>query len=191
MTWLILLLALVVVIGPVLYLVPSEKDKRLSKLRELARTQGLSVKLSQVAKLDPQADERVSAGGVIKRPSTSCVAYQLPLQGLTTSALADAGDLTLLKVPGNPTVPVEEVLPGWALADAEDRQNFLRLFDATQRQELLGSLEEFPEDTLAFGLSARTVACYWLEKSSGEDGRIEDMRMTLGQIGQLMERYFG
>ncbi|MEM9624471.1 MAG: hypothetical protein AAF993_22715, partial [Pseudomonadota bacterium] len=81
MTWLILILVLAMVIGPVMYLVPSARDKRLAELRSQARIAGLGVKLSTLPKLDPSADERVSAGGVIKEAANSCVAYQLPIQG--------------------------------------------------------------------------------------------------------------
>ena len=79
MTWLIIIIILIVAIGPVLYLIPSAKDKRLEQLRTSARKQGLTVKLHQLPKLDPSADERVSPSGEIRTPTISCVGYSLPV----------------------------------------------------------------------------------------------------------------
>ena len=45
MTWLLIILVLVVAFGPVLWLVPSKRDKRLAALRSRARSAGLIVEM--------------------------------------------------------------------------------------------------------------------------------------------------
>jgi hypothetical protein len=74
MTWLIIGLILLAAFGPVLWLVPSRKDRHLSALREQARLEGLVVELRRLPKLQPSAHERVTAGGRVKKPVQECAA---------------------------------------------------------------------------------------------------------------------
>ena len=74
MEWFVILLALGVAIGPILYLMPSDRDRYLTSLRALARKLGYTVQLDKVLKLDPTDDERVTAGGGMRQPALSCAA---------------------------------------------------------------------------------------------------------------------
>ena len=60
MEWFVILLALGVAIGPILYLMPSDRDRYLTSLRALARKLGYTVQVDKVLKLDPTDDERVT-----------------------------------------------------------------------------------------------------------------------------------
>ncbi len=183
MVWLILVLAAVLIIGPVMYMVPSARDKRLAALRETARRQGLTVKIAHIAKLDPEAAERVSAGGELKVPRTPCVAYQVSMSGIP----AELGEILLIKIPSQPTVPVDPVLPGWSL-DTSSSRDFLHRYmqpgppaaagpgAAGSRKIVQQTLAALPPDTLGFGITSRHVACYWLEKppaAAADDGAVE------------------
>mgnify|MGYP007000192185 len=86
MEWFIIVLALGVAIGPILYLMPSDRDRYISGLRALARKLGYTVQLDKVPKLDPSSDERVTAGGGVRQPAIACARYQLPL-GVTLNNL--------------------------------------------------------------------------------------------------------
>ena len=96
LTWLIIALVLVIAIGPVMYLLPSKKDKRLSALREQARKLGLNVRITHVRKLDPTGPERVSSAGEQLDPKVNCVAYSRSVR----ANLVAFQDLQLIKVPG-------------------------------------------------------------------------------------------
>ena len=111
MNWLIIILIVFVVIGPVLYLLPNARDKRLIALREQARHAGLAVQITSVPKLDPAAHERVSAGAKTLEPKRLCSAYKMPVATKVVGVEA----LLLLKKPEFPTVLVNEVVPGWVL----------------------------------------------------------------------------
>ena len=80
MTWIVIALVLLMAFGPVLWLVPSKRDRRLARLRTEARQEGLSVEIRQIPKTNPSAAERVSAGGEIRDPVRTCAAYVLTLQ---------------------------------------------------------------------------------------------------------------
>lgn len=183
MNWLIILLVLVVAIGPVFYLLPTKRDKRLTALRAYARRLGLGVKITRIPKLDASADERVTAGGIKKSAMLSCVAYEVPLG----DKVEHVGELLLLKLPGTPTQHVDEVLPGWALASV-DQVPFWRLL-----QDRLGSaralentLAALPEDAVACSLDARVVACYWQEKADvdeqGESMEVRSIKTVLESL---------
>ena len=66
MEWFVIFLALGVAIGPMLYLMPTERDRHLSALRAQAKTLGYTVQLDRVLKLDPDDQERVTAGGGVR-----------------------------------------------------------------------------------------------------------------------------
>ncbi len=179
MTWLILILVLAMVIGPVMYLLPSDKDKRLTDLRLAARKAGLTVKITSVPKLDPTAEERVSASGKVLDPKIPCASYELPL----SRPLRKPGEFCLLKIPGNATVPVTEVRPGWAIA-GDAANPFWKAFAGRTEalKQLDGCLERLPTDVLAFGCTHRTVACYWREKTDESAAAVDTVKSALSMV---------
>lgn len=77
MTWLLIVLLFVAAFAPILWLLPSDRDKRLSKLRMEARRRGLVVELTRLPDPRPRPQDRVSSGGVVKRPMIKCAAYRM------------------------------------------------------------------------------------------------------------------
>ena len=119
MTWVVVVLVIAVAIGPILWLLPSKRDKRLAELRTAARHAGFVVEAVAVPKLDPEAAERVSAGGVARDAKIDCVAYRLPLPRPLPAAPRwqllkserECGDLagwTSLDPAINPPLPAED-----------------------------------------------------------------------------------
>ena len=119
MEWFVILLALGVAIGPILYLMPSDRDRYLTSLRALARKLGYTVQLDKVLKLDPADDERVTAGGGMRQPALACARYQLPL-GVTLNRLHP---ITLLRIPLTPTVPSNDWTADGVLPRLQTRHN--------------------------------------------------------------------
>jgi len=171
MTWIIITLILLAAFGPVLWLVPSKRDRQLSGLRDQARREGLVVELRKVTKLNPSADERVSAGGRIKQPVIDCTAYIHPL-GRRLNYLP-SWRLLRGEDRGQPR-------PGWAF-DPElkpDSAAVRAAFDAS-----LAGLEHFfegmPADVVAVELGARSLIVYWLESRGAG-------RETVTALSELM-----
>ncbi len=77
MVWILIALLFIAAFGPILWLMPGERERRLSKLRLLARQRGLVVELTRIEDTQPSANDRVSSGGVIKRPVIQCATYRL------------------------------------------------------------------------------------------------------------------
>ena len=76
--WLIVGVGLLLAFGPILWLMPSKRDRQQAKLRAAARRCGLVVELSSVPRAAAPPEERVSAGGVRRTPTIPCAAYALP-----------------------------------------------------------------------------------------------------------------
>lgn len=77
MKWVIILALLIAAFGPVLWLLPKPQDRRLSRLRMAARQKGISVQLARLPDPQPDAQDRVSSGGVVRSPVIRCAGYRL------------------------------------------------------------------------------------------------------------------
>ena len=102
--WLIVALGLLVAFGPIVWLMPSRRDRQLAKLREAARRAGLVVELVRLPTLDATPEERVSAGGVARDARRACTAYRLPVHGVDDAA----PEWLLLR-----DAAAADPLPGW------------------------------------------------------------------------------
>ena len=155
MVWLIVALGLLVAFGPIVWLMPSRRDRQLAKLREAARRAGLVVELVRVPALDARPEERVSAGGVARDAQRPCTAYRLPVHGLDDAApgwflLRDAA--------------AAEPLPGWT-RHPERRPRGLPA-DADLYWARVGrAVGALAERCVALECSPAAVTWYWLENA--------------------------
>ncbi len=194
MHWLVIILVLALVVGPVAYMLPSRKDKRLAALRLRARQLGLNISLSQLPKLDPLAEERVSAAGELKDPRFPCVAYTLSRE-LDRVPEIDSG-FHLQRLPAQPTVPVNVWSEGWHLTTAgtqgggadEAALNSLARALAPLTERLTEFLADAPADWFAVSADARCVACYWAEKAEAEGDELDVIRARLMTLRDLLGR---
>ncbi len=185
MEWFIIVLALGVAIGPILYLMPTERDRYITSLRAQARKLGYTVQLDKVLKLDPDADERVTAGGSIRHSAVSCTRYQLPL-GVTVNAVSP---ILLLRIPSNPTIPIERLATHWGVngLDVSQLKSAARWQNDTgSLMELISVLDQMPVDVLAVQLDKRFIAAFWREQNPGsqanQKGATNKAQVGLAQL---------
>lgn len=185
MEWFIIVLALGVAIGPILYLMPTERDRYITSLRAQARKLGYTVQLDKVLKLDPDADERVTAGGSIRHSAVSCTRYQLPL-GVTVNAVSP---ILLLRIPSNPTMPIERLATHWGVngLDVSQLKSAKRWqYDTGSLMELISVLDQMPVDVLAVQLDKRFIAAFWREQNPGSQANQKgDNAKAQGGLAQL------
>ncbi len=165
--WLIIFGVLALAFGPVVHLMPSKKDRRLAKLREEARRQGLVVELKPVRKLAAAAKERVTAGGRIRVPEHPSVCYSLPLG----KALDAVQPWRLLKGPTG-WVADEGLAPVSGLA-----------------AELLPLFNGLPHDAVAIDYHGHSVGCYWLERFPAGAEIVVGLKATLVEIGDQLASF--
>jgi hypothetical protein len=152
LTWLIIIVVLLAAFGPILWLVPSRKDRRLMQVRQAARQEGLTVELDRVPLTNPTAAQRVSAGGVLRDPQLECGRYSYPLPG----RLQHLPQWRLLKQAGAEDGP----RPGWVFNP--------HLASSTPHlQQMLAAAEalfnQLPEDVVGIEVRSRDVSVFWLE----------------------------
>jgi hypothetical protein len=144
MVWLIVIVAMVLVIGPVLYLLPGRQEKVQARLRAAARAAGLVVELATVYKLESEAHERVSAAGKSRTPRFPCARYGIaqsrPLTGLAELHLVRGRTLPWQTVPDQPPVGNPEL------------EGVVRPF-----------LDRLPGGARGLSVTSSLIWMYWLE----------------------------
>ncbi len=176
MTWIIIGLILLVAFGPVFWLLPSKRDRRLSTLRQAARLAGLTVELRHLPKLNPEPEDRVSAGGKIREPVIDCAAYSWSM----TRKLRVLPELRLLRGTQGTTA-----LPGWVFDPERKRQG--EHLDVLLKA--LGNIiETLPGDVIGFEVSERQLVCYWQESPGSGVELVTSMAARLRRLGHDLNR---
>ena len=175
MAWIVVALVLAVAVGPILWLLPSKRDKRIAELRAAARRAGLVVETVALPKVDAAADERVSAGGTEREPSIDCAAYRL----LLPKPLRGAPCWRLLK-----SQRENRFLPGWTTL--RPPRNVPP--DAADYWQRIGAvLDALPGGCL--GVDANEEAIAWLGQErpgdSPPDALVRDVRQGLEAIAEI------
>ena len=181
LTWVVVALAIALALGPILWLLPSKRDKRLAELRAAARRAGLVVELVAVPKLDADATHRVSPGGVARDAKVDCAAYRLPLP----RPLPAAPCWRLLKSKRECDGPA-----GWTSLDPA-----LNLpVSAQDYWHRIGQIaDSLPGGCIGIQADARMIA--WLGVERAEDATaadvVADIRAGLEAIGMLHQQLDG
>ena len=167
MTWLIVGGLLILAFAPVLWLMPTKRDRQLVKLREQARREGLTVEVTALFKTGARAEERVGADGVARDVTRPCSVYQLPASKPWRHApcwflFRDAGGAAPLKgwAP-HPQVPLPQVGADYWRAVAE-------------------AVDGLDDHCLAIEVTGRAAGWYWLENTRG--------REAAELVGEIAER---
>ncbi len=168
MVWLVIIGIFVVAFGPLMWLRPSARERRQSRLRQRAFELGMRVELRRLPRHDLAPEERVSAGGRARDTSREYAAYLKPLPAklkvLPAWRVLRQGDGTT-------------AVPGWCF-EAGARPADPRLADA---MAVVGPvLADLPEDVIAVECQPLTLAGYWLEGPDTTPERVDDLERRLG-----------
>lgn len=173
MAWWMIVLLLVAAFGPILWILPSRRDRLLASLRSGARRRGLLVELTRLPDLAAPPEARVSAGGKPRVPTVSCTAYRQPMSRAVNHAprwRLLAVDPAVSSTVNRGTGPV----PGWVFdgAVAGDEQYWAR---GTQR------LSRLPDAVLGVEADRNQVSVFWRERVVVEqiDSILDDLAEAL------------
>ena len=176
MTWLIIGVILLAAFGPVLWLLPSPRDRHLSALRQQARKEGLVVELRRLPKLDAAPEERVSAGGKLREPLVECMAYSHVLG----RRLQMLGAWRVLRYDQEPD---EKIPQGWII---DPVMRAARPEVDRVREWLQPLLSALPEDVVALEFTGSAVGAYWLENASASVATVTELGSLLAKFGEQM-----
>lgn len=161
--------------GPLLWLVPSKRERRLAAMRQQARRDGLTVEMRQFPKLDVAPEERVSAGGQ-------------PLTALRESA-----------VYLHPLAPRLRLLPAWRVLRGSDGLpawpgwvfEFGSKPDSPVLPRVLAGLAALvaalPQDVVALQCESRGLGAYWLESPGTGPPQVSELATQLGAGAGILE----
>ena len=175
MTWLIILVVVLAAFGPVMWLLPSKRDRRLTEMRQQARQEGMTVEMLRLPKVDPLPEERVTAGGRVLQPVQELAVYQWPmprrLKQLPTWRLLRQGQGI-------------RALPGWAFEIGTKPQH-------PQLEASLGALGPvlagLPEDVLALECEDRLLSAYWMESPGHGPAEVTALARLLASGSRALE----
>lgn len=174
MVWIIIAVIFVVAFGPLLWLRPSPRERRLARLRQRAYQCGLRVELRRLPRPDVAAEERVSAGGRERDVRAQYAAYLSPLP----ARLRHLPRWRLLRHGDGSTA-----LPGWSFEPGKrpDHDRLGAALDAVR--DVVAAL---PEDVIAVECEPLSVAAYWLEGPQTAPDRVDDLAARLVAAGQAL-----
>ena len=171
-TWLIVVLVLLIAFGPVLYLLPSARDKRLSRLREHARRLGLTVSVEPLTKTNATAEERVSSGGRERNPTELRASYAR----IVSPRIDGLPRARLLRLAGDEP---PAALPGWAWDRAA-----VPGVPVADLAALLPILTALPESVPALAFAPSEIKLYWNEPTSATAEDVEQIATHLDAVEQ-------
>jgi len=178
MVWIVIALILVAAVGPVFYLMPSKASRRQAALRTAARRAGLVVEVASVPKLDADAAERVSSGGVPRDASIDCAVYRLPL----ARRLAEAPRWMLVK-----SSRENRFLDGWTTLTPPVS---LPVEGPAYWREVAGIVDALPGNCVAVEAGRQAVSWYGTERVGGTDPDTlaQGIRDGLERLAKVHER---
>ena len=178
MTWLIVGGLLILAFAPILWLMPTKRDRQLVRLRQQARREGLIVEVTALPKRAAGPEERVGADGVARDARQSCRAYRL----LASRAWRGAPCWFLLRDEAA-AGPVE----GWsAHPDVELPGVDAGYWDAVGR--VFDGLED---QCVGIEVTERAASWYWLENARGREAAelVGEIAQRLRAIAALQSRF--
>jgi len=175
--WIIIAVVVVLALGPLFWLLPSQRDRHLGELRTRARREGLVVEVTSLPKVDAAPEERVSSGGKAREPKVSCAAYRLALP----RRLTQAPRWLLLK-----SERENRYIQGWTTLappiDVPPAQDYWR--------EIGSIVRALPGGCVGVEADDRRVTWYGRERLEGTDADtlVTGIRTGLEAIGKLHSR---
>jgi hypothetical protein len=175
---------LLLAIAPLMWVLPSRRERELAALRESARKLGFTLQVTEVDHPSPAAEERVSASGRTRRPMLPCVAYRLP----RVVAPAPVGHARGRGDEDDPEVEeAVQVAPRTRVtrrvgARAAGLPEDWRLDDGFDAPDavLCALLPSLGPDVLAVESTGSTVAVYWTER--GGEARLQALTAVLRDL---------
>jgi hypothetical protein len=185
MSWIVIaVIVLLAAFGPVMWLRPSAKDKRLTALRARARSLDLNVDIRPLERLNPTAEQRVSAAGTERDTSELLAVYEHHL----ARRLRHTAPFRLFRAPGPDAAPVTRaavpVTDGWLFDPAASfppEAGWPAALSAVERH-----LPSLPQDVRALAVEPRSVGVYWAERAGSDIEAVDNLAQALTAMGQAL-----
>jgi hypothetical protein len=161
MVYLIIVVILLVIIGPIIAVLPSARQKERMAMRQRAMAQGISVELTSIEDPDPDPNKYLSNTGKPLERIKRVVAYRMLRERPADWRRLPRIDWCALRCggPGTGGLP-----PGWAWQNELPSQMSNRL-----KEFIVDGLQMLPNDVVRVDEVRYMVSVYWNEQGSGEN----------------------
>ena len=177
----IVAVCLLAAFGPILWMLPSRRDRRLAALRAAARRRGMAVELVRLPLRDPTPADRVSAGGAQRDAAQPCTAYRLP----RAPGSEDAPSWFLIRgaADGGP-------IAGWT-PHPHRRPERLPPDPAAYWQAVALALQGIGTPVLAIEATPAATSWHWAEDAPrpAPEAAVDEIARRLAAIGAVQEAW--
>lgn len=185
MSWIVIaVIVLLAAFGPIMWLRPSAKDKRLTALRARARSLDLNVDIRPLERLNPTAEQRVSAAGTERDTSELLAVYEHHMG----RRLRHTARFRLFRAPGPDAAPVTRaaiaVSDGWLFDPGASFPPDAGWPGALRALE--PHLPDLPADARALAVEPRSVGVYWAERAGSDLEAVDNLARVLTAMGQAL-----
>lgn len=174
MVYLIIVVAILLVIGPIIAILPSKRQKEQMAMRKVAMSRGLSVQLVNIRDPDPAPDAYLSNTGKPLEPIMKAMAYRIARRRPTDWRLIPQVDWCVFR---KRDAPAGELPAGWAYErePGDQMSNDFKGFLATH-------LDNLPSDVIKVEEVNYLLSVYWNER-----GGLDAVNAVLAFVDECRE----
>ena len=180
MFWLIIFLIVAALVGPIVYLMPTKREKKQASARLQAKKLGLGVTVETIPDLNVAREDMVSPSGIIRSPTLECTVYRLRF-----GQRNDPGShWSLFSSNKEPLGFSQSPLEGWFWEGLLENRKPIK---EEYWNQLKKAMHKMPKPCLALEVSPEFIAWKGKEtfgKESAEDF-IENVRIFLVDVAEI------
>lgn len=165
MNWVIIVLVLLSIVGSMMWMMPSPRQRQQAKLRQAAISSGFRVQLVKV--------KAPRAIGEAEAEERSMLAYRLPRHNFDKADRARHVPWQIFRLNSHANTGLPE---GWCWGKGEKQvDQFL--------SAIIVLIEELPASVFAIDSSAGDLSVYWQE--SGNEKTVEEIKTAMSKLLEL------
>ncbi len=156
MSYLIIGVVLLIVIGPLLAILPNARQRQQARMRAAARAAGINVSITNIEDPDPDPERYVTASGRLVERKLPVTAWGRPRKRPRDWRSRSQPIWAFARVSGAAEAGLP---PGWSEVVSVDGEDIAAL-----RELVTDALAGLPEDVVQVGEEGFVVSVYWREK---------------------------
>ena len=165
LAWAVIPLVLMIVAAPILYVLPTGRDKYLTALRIMAKKSGCLVKMASLDKVDADGSELVRSSGRVVQPKYQLMSYTWPIQSKADfhhsflfRRISDRIPQSISRLSEDWGLVVETTQINGA-AEPDNRVSFLDKY----ANELINIFQALPLDVQGLSIDSKRLVIFWNE----------------------------
>ena len=189
LAWAVIPLVLMIFAAPILYVLPTSRDKYLTALRLRAKNSGCLVKMASLDKLDANGSELVRSSGRVVQPKYQLISYTWLIQPKVDFNHSFLFRRISDRIPQS----ISRLSKDWGLViettqinGTSEPDNRVSLLDK-YANELIDIFQELPLDVQGLSIDSKRLVIFWNENQGAISKR---KRLSNQKIEQKVQENF-